>query len=61
MSRCYPPGAHKNGIRATILSSRDLGIGWLSCEDDDRKITRTYQVGNSGAEAIGVRARTLAN
>ena len=29
--------AHKNGVKATIFSRRDLGIGWLSGEDVDRE------------------------
>ena len=50
-------GAHKNGIKATMFSRRDLGIGWLAGEDDDPAIVRTFYVDNPGAEAICVRAR----
>lgn len=50
--------AHRNGIKATVFSRKDLGIGWLSGEDDDPQITRTYYVDNPGAEAIVTRART---
>lgn len=50
-------GAHRNGIKATIFSRKDLGIGWLAGEDDDPTIVRTYYVDNPGAEAVCVRAR----
>jgi S-DNA-T family DNA segregation ATPase FtsK/SpoIIIE len=51
--------AHKNGIKATIFSRRDLGIGWLSGEDDDPQITRTFYVDNPGAEIVVNRARAM--
>jgi S-DNA-T family DNA segregation ATPase FtsK/SpoIIIE len=50
-------GAHKAGVKATMFSRRDLGIGWLSGEDDDPQITRTFYVDNPGAEVIVTRAR----
>jgi S-DNA-T family DNA segregation ATPase FtsK/SpoIIIE len=50
--------AHKNGIRATMFSRRDLGIGWLSGEDDP-KIVRTFYVDNPGAEIVVTRARAM--
>jgi S-DNA-T family DNA segregation ATPase FtsK/SpoIIIE len=49
--------AHKNGIRATIFSRKDLGIGYLSGEGDDPQITRTFYVDSPTAEAIVARAR----
>lgn len=49
--------AHKNGVKATIFSRRDLGIGWLAGEDDDPKITRTFYVDSPTAEVIVARAR----
>jgi S-DNA-T family DNA segregation ATPase FtsK/SpoIIIE len=51
--------AHKNGVKATIFSRRDLGIGWLAGEDDDPRITRTFYVDNPGAEVIVTRARAM--
>ena len=51
--------AHKNGIRATIFSRKDLGIGYLSGEGDDPQITRTFYVDSPTAEAIAVRARAV--
>jgi S-DNA-T family DNA segregation ATPase FtsK/SpoIIIE len=51
--------SHKNGLKATIFSRRDLGIGWLSGEDDEPQITRTYYVDNPGAEVIVARARAM--
>lgn len=50
-------GAHKAGIKATMFSRKDLGIGWLSGEDDDPQITRTYYVDNVQAEVVIARAR----
>jgi S-DNA-T family DNA segregation ATPase FtsK/SpoIIIE len=50
-------GAHKNGIKATMFSRRDLGIGWLAGEDDDPRITRTFYVDSPTAEVIVHRAR----
>lgn len=49
--------AHKNGVRATIFSRKDLGIGYLAGEGDDPQITRTYFVDAPAAEAIVARAR----
>lgn len=49
--------AHRNGIKATVFSRKDLGIGWLSGEDDDPQITRTHYVDGPGAETVVVRAR----
>jgi S-DNA-T family DNA segregation ATPase FtsK/SpoIIIE len=49
--------AHKNGIKATIFTRRDLGIGYLAGEDDDPQITRTFYVDGPAAEAIAARAR----
>jgi S-DNA-T family DNA segregation ATPase FtsK/SpoIIIE len=52
-------GAYKAGVRATIFSRRDLGIGYLVGEGADPTITRTYYVDNPGAERIAARARRL--
>ena len=49
--------AHKNGIRATIFSRKDLGIGYLAGEGDDPQITRTFYVDSPTAETIVARAR----
>ncbi len=51
--------AHKNGVKATMFTRRDLGIGWLSGEADDPKITRTFYVDNPGAEVVVTRARAM--
>jgi S-DNA-T family DNA segregation ATPase FtsK/SpoIIIE len=50
---------HKNGIKATMFSRRDRGIGYLAGEGDDPVIARTFFVDAPGAEAIVRRARTL--
>ncbi len=47
--------AHKNGIKATMFTRRDLGIGWLSGEDDEPQITRTFYVDGPGAEMVVTR------
>lgn len=51
--------AHKNGLRATIFTRKDLGIGYLSGEDDEPQITRTYYVDSPAAEVIVTRARAM--
>lgn len=51
--------AHKNGIKATIFSRRDLGIGWLAGEDDDPVICRTFYVDGPAAEVVVTRARAM--
>lgn len=50
---------HKNGVKATMFSRRDRGIGYLAGEGDDPVITRTFFVDAPGAEAIVKRARGL--
>lgn len=49
--------AHKNGIRATLFSRRDRGIGLLVGEADDPRVARTFYVDGPAAEAIATRAR----
>ncbi|MER7008611.1 cell division protein FtsK [Dactylosporangium sp. NPDC000555] len=51
--------AYRNGIRATMFSRRDLGIGYLAGESDEPQITRTYYVDAPAAEAVVTRARAL--
>ncbi|WP_433792136.1 cell division protein FtsK [Actinoplanes sp. CA-252034] len=51
--------SYKNGIKATMFSRRDRGIGYLAGEGDDPVITRTFFIDAPGAEAIVKRARTL--
>lgn len=51
--------AYKNGIRATMFSRRDRGIGYLAGESDDPQITRTYYVDSVAAATIATRARAL--
>jgi S-DNA-T family DNA segregation ATPase FtsK/SpoIIIE len=51
---------YKAGIRATVFSfKRDKGIGWLSGEDDDPRICRTFKVDNPTAEQVAIRARAM--
>lgn len=49
--------AYKNGIRATMFSRTDQGIGFLAGEGDEPIITRTAYVDGPTAEAIAKRAR----
>jgi len=50
---------HKNGIRATMFSRRDRGIGYLAGEGDDPVITRTFFIDGPAAEQVVRRARML--
>ncbi|MGI9064515.1 MAG: FtsK/SpoIIIE domain-containing protein [Pseudonocardiaceae bacterium] len=49
--------AYKNGLRATMFTTKDRGIGYLVGASDESQITRTYYVDNPGAEAVAIRAR----
>lgn len=51
--------AYRNGIRATMFSRRDKGIGYLAGEGDDPQITRTFYVDGPAAERIVARARAM--
>jgi DNA segregation ATPase FtsK/SpoIIIE, S-DNA-T family len=48
---------HKTGIRATMFSRRDRGIGYLAGEGDDPQIARTFYIDGPTAETIVTRAR----
>jgi S-DNA-T family DNA segregation ATPase FtsK/SpoIIIE len=50
---------HKNGIKATMFSRRDRGIGYLAGEGDDPTIARTYFINGPTAELVVQRARVL--
>ncbi|MEU4239518.1 cell division protein FtsK [Actinoplanes sp. NPDC026619] len=50
---------YKNGIRATMFSRRDRGIGYLAGEGDDPVIARTFYVDAPTAEILVRRARGL--
>jgi S-DNA-T family DNA segregation ATPase FtsK/SpoIIIE len=51
--------AYKHGIRATMFSRTDRGIGYLAGEGDDPQIVRSFYVDAPAAERIVVRARAL--
>lgn len=51
--------AYKNGVRATVLSRQDRGVGYLVGEGDDPQVVRTYYVDGPAAEAVAARARAL--
>ncbi|MEV6527724.1 cell division protein FtsK [Longispora sp. NPDC051575] len=51
--------AHKNGIRATLFSRSDKGIGFLKGEGDDPAITRTYFIDGPAADIVVARARSM--
>ena len=51
--------AYQNGIRATMFSRFDRGIGYLAGEGDDPQIVRCFYVDAPAAERIVARARAL--
>ncbi|WP_370946973.1 cell division protein FtsK [Amycolatopsis sp. cg5] len=51
--------AYRNGIRATLLSRSDLGIGILAGEGDDPCTVRGSYIDGPAAETIAHRARAL--
>ncbi len=51
--------AYKNGVRATMFSRADRGIGYLAGEGDDPQIVRCFYVDAPAAERIAARARAL--
>jgi S-DNA-T family DNA segregation ATPase FtsK/SpoIIIE len=51
--------AYKNGVRATMFSRSDRGIGYLAGEGDDPQIVRCFYVDAPAAERIVARARAL--
>jgi S-DNA-T family DNA segregation ATPase FtsK/SpoIIIE len=51
--------AYRNGIRATMFSRRDRGIGYLAGEGDDPQIVRSSYVDGPAAEIIVARARAM--
>src|SRR6266545_790263 len=52
-------GTHKAGVRATMFSRSDKGIGYLAGEGDDPVIVRTYYVDQPAAERVVARARAM--
>ncbi|MGR6923069.1 cell division protein FtsK [[Actinomadura] parvosata] len=51
--------AYKNGIRATMFTKKDKGIGYLVGETDDPVIVRSYGVNSPVAERICERAYAM--
>lgn len=49
----------KSGVRATMFSKRDKGIGYLAGEGDDPIITRTFEIDGPTAKAVVARARVM--
>ncbi|WP_326549922.1 FtsK/SpoIIIE domain-containing protein [Micromonospora sp. NBC_01813] len=49
--------AYKNGVRATMFTKKDLGVGYLVGAADDAQIVRTFYLTGVQAEAIADRAR----
>ncbi|WP_213456667.1 cell division protein FtsK [Rhizomonospora bruguierae] len=52
-------GMHGAGIKATMFSRRDSGIGYLAGDGDDPVIARTFYVDGPTADAVVKRARAL--
>ncbi|MFF3868009.1 FtsK/SpoIIIE domain-containing protein [Micromonospora sp. NPDC001898] len=51
--------AYKNGVRATMFTRKDKGVGYLVGAADDAQIVRTFYVDGPTAEKITDRARLL--
>jgi DNA segregation ATPase FtsK/SpoIIIE, S-DNA-T family len=51
--------AYKNGVRATMFTRSDRGIGYLTGEGDDPQILRSFYVDAPAAEHVVRRARAL--
>ncbi|MGW4462188.1 FtsK/SpoIIIE domain-containing protein [Micromonospora sp. NPDC004704] len=51
--------AYKNGIRATMFTRRDKGVGYLVGAADDAQITRTFYVDGPAAERVCQRGRAM--
>jgi S-DNA-T family DNA segregation ATPase FtsK/SpoIIIE len=49
--------SYKNGLRATMFTRRDKGVGYLVGAADDAQIVKTYYIDGPTAEKITVRAR----
>lgn len=52
-------GRHTTGIRATMFTTKDRGIGYLIGDLDDPQIVRTFYIDAQMAERIADRARAL--
>lgn len=52
-------GAYKSGVRATMFTKRDKGMGYLVGAGDDAMVVRTYFVDGPAADRVAVRARGL--
>lgn len=50
--------AYKNGVRATMFTRADRGVGYLVGEADDPQIVHTAYIDGPVAEAVVARART---
>jgi DNA segregation ATPase FtsK/SpoIIIE, S-DNA-T family len=51
--------AYKNGVRATMFTRSDRGIGYLAGEGDDPQIVRSFYIDAPAAEHVVARARGL--
>ena len=51
--------SYKNGVRATLFTRDDLGIGILSGEGEDARIIRTAYLDGPASEAVALRARAM--
>lgn len=51
--------SYKNGLRATIFTRKDKGIGYLIGDADDAQVVRGYYLDNPAADKICDRARAL--
>jgi DNA segregation ATPase FtsK/SpoIIIE, S-DNA-T family len=52
-----PTSSYRNGVRATMFTKRDKGVGYLVGGENDAQIVRTFYVDNPAAERVALRAR----
>jgi DNA segregation ATPase FtsK/SpoIIIE, S-DNA-T family len=50
--------SYRNGVRATLFTPRDKGIGYLVGVRDEATVVRTYYIDTLDAEKVAARART---
>jgi DNA segregation ATPase FtsK/SpoIIIE, S-DNA-T family len=51
--------AYRNGLRATMFTKNDKGIGYLTGDADDPQVVRSYYIDGPAADRIADRARAL--
>lgn len=52
-------GQFKGGVKATVFSFDDLGIGYLVAEGSNARIVKTFGINATAADKIGLRAKRV--